>query len=374
MDEQPDATMAPDAADDPLPRPNPVVSQPGRQRYHVVGEVGQGGMGEVVCAHDGELDRDVAMKMLRAQRARDSEAVSRFFDEARATARLEHPNIVPIHEVGYNPAGVPYFTMRLVRGKTIRELIDELRQGDARAHERLHFVRRLQIVQAVCDALSYAHAQSILHRDIKPANVMVGEFGEVVVMDWGLAKQLGPEAVTSPISRSGRRVTGRGTVLGTPAYMPPEQAGGDTSAMDERSDVYALGALMYELFTLQPPHAGTSTIEVLASVIARDPVAPEELVVAGQPRVPREISLIIQRAMAREKEQRFASARDLHEKIQAYLEGRADVVCVHTAVKRALGRLATFVDEHHRLAITLLALIVCGPTFLLIALVIALLR
>jgi len=368
------ATMSP-AAGQPVDgdeRPFPVVSQPGRARYAVAEDLGAGGMGQVVRVHDAELDRDVAMKLLRGQGFRDGDSVSRFLDEARSTARLEHPNIVPIHEVGYRPDGVPYFTMRLVQGKTLHELIEELATGNPAAHERLPFVRRLQLVQHVCHALSYAHAQGILHRDIKPANIMIGAFGEVVVMDWGLARTIGPR---SPESRGlPRHPTGRGAVLGTPAFMPPEQAEGGSDTLDARSDVYAVGALMYALFTLRAPHTGTTPLEVLTSVSNQVPPAPEDLAIPGQPRVPREVSHIIMRAMARDPAARYPTAQSLADAIQAFLEGRSAVVCVHTAVKRGLNRLAEFVDQHHRVAILGLALVLVGPSALAIALLAALYR
>lgn len=246
-------------------------------RYSFKSEIARGGMGRIVAAHDRELDRNVAMKLLLREHAMDGGLVERFLDEARATARLQHPNIVPIYEMGVNAAGEPFFAMRLVRGQTLAVIIRKLREGDALAHAKFGLVRRLQLALQICDAVAYAHARHVLHRDLKLANVMVGEFGEVVVMDWGLAKRLRTPAAQRTGGRASRAPemdTADGIVLGTPSYMPPEQAGGRLGDVDEKSDVYSIGAIMYELLVLRPPHTGDTPVQVLASVLKTDPPEP----------------------------------------------------------------------------------------------------
>jgi WD40 repeat protein len=220
-----------------------------QDRYDILGEHGRGGLGRVSRAHDRELGRDIAIKEL-ISRGHLSEV--RFLREALITARLEHPGIVPVYEAGRWPDGTPFYAMKLVSGRPLRDLIAERKTVDER-------IGLLHHVIAVADAIAYAHGRNIIHRDLKPANVIVGEFGETVVIDWGLAKDL--SAADEPASASGSfrtspddGLTSAGTVLGTPAYMAPEQARGEP--VDRRADVFAIGALLWELCSLHklPPN------------------------------------------------------------------------------------------------------------------------
>jgi eukaryotic-like serine/threonine-protein kinase len=217
-------------------------------RYHILGEHGRGGLGRVSRARDVELGRDVAIKEL-ISRGHVSEV--RFLREALITARLEHPGIVPVHEAGRWPDGIPFYAMKLVAGRPLRNLISERNTVDDR-------IGLLHHVIAVADAIAYAHGCNIIHRDLKPSNVIVGDFGETVVIDWGLAKDLTADEdspVGGPFCASGdNSLTSTGTVLGTPAYMAPEQARGEP--VDQRADVYAIGAMLWELCSLQklPPN------------------------------------------------------------------------------------------------------------------------
>ncbi|HMG20964.1 MAG TPA: WD40 repeat domain-containing serine/threonine protein kinase, partial [Kofleriaceae bacterium] len=228
------------------PEVTPQVSNP--ERYHILGEHGRGGLGRVSRAHDHQLGRDIAIKEL-ISRGHISEV--RFLREALITARLEHPGIVPVYEAGRWPDGTPFYAMKLVAGRSLRELIAERTTVDER-------IRLLHHVIAVADALAYAHGRNIIHRDLKPANIIVGDFGETIVIDWGLAKDL--TAAEEPTVGGGPfrvnrddGLTSAGSVLGTPAYMAPEQERGEP--VDQRADVFAIGAMLWELCSLQklPP-------------------------------------------------------------------------------------------------------------------------
>jgi hypothetical protein len=233
-------------------------------RYEIVERLGQGGMGTVYRAHDRELGRDVALKVLNLADPAGW-TVARLRREARILASLEHPGLVPVHDLGTLPDGRLYYVMRLVRGQRLDEHVREERSLPA----------RLKLFERICEAVAFAHAQGVLHRDLKPENVMVGPFGEVLVLDWGVAKRLGesdPPPPAEPGAGAGtERVTARGTVLGTPGYMAPEQARG-AEAVDERADVYALGAMLCFLATvgLEAP-APRRVAAIAARATADDP-------------------------------------------------------------------------------------------------------
>ncbi|CAN5377506.1 hypothetical protein BH11MYX1_BH11MYX1_47290 [soil metagenome] len=222
--------------------------KPGAQdRYVVVRELARGGMGKVSVAEDTLLGRIVALKELLVP----SPAVeARFQRELALTARLQHPAIVSIHDAGTWPNGEPFYVMRLVTGDSLEKLISDEPSAIAR-------IGLLPYAIAMVDALAYAHSHRIIHRDLKPANVLVGDFGETVVIDWGLAKDLASDAEPSGVA-------------GTPAYMAPEQARGDT--VDERTDVYALGAVLYHVLAGEPPYTGKTADEILAAVAAGPPI------------------------------------------------------------------------------------------------------
>jgi tetratricopeptide (TPR) repeat protein len=238
--------------------------------YEVLGPLGQGGMGEVLRGHDLHLGRDLAVKVLREEHKGEPRLVQRFLAEARIHGRLQHPGIAPVHELGELPDRRPYFTMKLVEGRTLAALLDE------RADPSRDRPRFLTIFEQVCQAMGYAHSRGVIHRDLKPHNVMVGSFGEVQLMDWGLAKALAREeeggrrkeepdgsASSLILHPSSFAETQPGAVLGTPAYMAPEQARGEVESLDERSDVFGLGAILCVILTGEPPYCGSGTDEVL---------------------------------------------------------------------------------------------------------------
>jgi hypothetical protein len=242
------------------PEPEQVV--PG---YEVVGRLGQGGMGEVLRVHDPDFDRPLALKVMRTELAGQPGAEGRFLAEARVTGRLQHPGIPPVHEIGRLGDGRPFLTMKLIEGQTLHEL---LQQRPTPASELPRFVA---IFGQVCQAVGYAHSRGVIHRDLKPHNVMVGAFGEVQVMDWGLAKTLaGAEPASGVCERPGEGAegTGAGTVLGTPVYMAPEQARGEVESLDERADVFGLGAILCAVLTGRPPFAGPDRLAAIRASAA----------------------------------------------------------------------------------------------------------
>lgn len=273
--------------------------------YEILHEVGHGGMGVVFQARDCKLDRDVAIKVLTEKAAATNALVARFVAEAKITGQLQHPGIPAVHELGALANGRPFLAMKLVKGQTLQALIDQCRtrgtDKDVASRGRL-----LAAFEHVCHAVGYAHAQRVIHRDLKPANVMVGAFGEVQVMDWGLAKVLDPGK--TPEARAGALADGSangddqeedagataayvtdvetpgnagsdtetGAVLGTPAYMPPEQAAGDVRRLDARSDVFGLGAILCAILTGKPPYEGKNRHEVHVQALAGDLRAAQE--------------------------------------------------------------------------------------------------
>jgi serine/threonine-protein kinase len=256
----------------PAQRPEPFDAQP-TGRYLLGEEIGSGGMGVVLRAQDTRFHRTLAVKVLLGEHRGSPELVRRFLEEAEVMGQLQHPGIPPVHDLGELPDGRPFFAMKLIKGRTLAEL---LRERPSPEHDLPRF---LGIFQQLCQTIGYAHSRGILHRDLKPSNVMVGAFGEVQVMDWGLAKVL-PQGTESPESPAGQTAspptrvrTARGnaadaqsqvgSVIGTPAYMPPEQANGLVDLLDSRSDVFGLGAVLCETLTGQPPYVAASSLEVL---------------------------------------------------------------------------------------------------------------
>ena len=306
---------------------------PESDRFSVQREIARGGMGAVFDVWDRDLRRNLAMKVLLQDPATRFEprALSRFLREAQITGQLEHPGITPVHELGIDAGGSVYFTMPLVRGITLLEIIQHV-HGDG----TWTLPRALEIVVRVCEAVGYAHSRGVIHRDLKPSNVMVGAFGETYVVDWGLAGFFGPEQLESgsvealPPGRSGRGdeepqapgMTLHGDVLGTPTYMSPEQAHGRTDATSPRSDVYSIGAVLYHVLSGSPPYGeaggSESTAEILREVRAGSP----QPLQARVNDLPAELVAITAKAMERDPARRYGSAMDLGQDLRAYLEGR----------------------------------------------------
>ena len=287
------------------------------ERYQQVAEHARGGLGRVLRAVDRRLGRTVAVKELLRH---DPSHEARFMREALVTARLEHPGIVPVHEAGRWPNGAPYYVMKLVEGRTLKELF----AAKPTLRERLGL---LEHVIAIADAVGYAHSEGVIHRDLKPSNVIVGEFGETIVIDWGLARDTRrdiPEPAAELIaSAQGSGVsTISGKVVGTPAYMAPEQARGEV--VDERADVYAIGAVLYELLAGKAPHADVTPQAVLDRVIAGPP-APLADVASG---APPELVDLVGKAMARVPDDRYPNGSALAEDLRRFQTGK--LVSAHT--------------------------------------------
>jgi len=276
--------------------------------YEIGEELAQGGMGRIVAARDRRLGRPVAIKELLVPTLAHRR---RFEREVRISARLQHPAIVSVIEAGQWPNGEPFLAMKLVVGRSLRRAIDER----STLAQRLGLLANLA---AVADALAYAHAQRIVHRDLKPANVLVGDFGETVVIDWGLAKELGVAGAEPPggAIEADDGETVAGAVIGTPAYMPPEQARGEP--VDERADVYALGAMLYYLLCGAPPFTGSTAEQVLAAVLASPPPALQ----SRQDGIPDDLAAIVTRAMARDPAARYPSAAELADDLRRFRTGR----------------------------------------------------
>ena len=344
--------------------PAPGAPERGTDRYQVREEVGRGGMGKVLRVEDVDLNREVAMKVLLMGRV-DQEQVGRFIEEAQISSQLEHPNMLPVHDFGVNKDGQLFFTMKYVRGhQDLASIIDLLRDGDQETFARYTFERRVQIVQLVCHALQYAHERGVVHRDIKPSNIVVGEHGEVYLVDWGVAKVVAPD-VERKVKSTGRlQHTEKGTWLGTPAYMAPEQVLGRSEEVDARTDVYAVCAVLYELLTLNYylGAVGEEMTDLVAAIINKQPPDAEDWVDPQNGRVPRPLSRILRAGLKKRKADRFQSARELEEALQAWLEGNAPIVCPGTAIQRGLSGYIRWIDLH---PVLLPALTITGAVLLL---------
>lgn len=291
--------------------------------------LGKGGMGQVIECRDAQLDRSLALKVAFSRKPEDLE---RFVREARVQGQLQHPSIVPVHQLAEATDGTPFFTMKRVQGVTLHDAVELHRRGEPEAQK---FPRRrlLNAFQQVVLAVEYAHAHGVLHRDLKPANVMMGEFGEVYVLDWGLAKKLDggdssgehPAVGTAdpsqwPGSANGSTPTVAGSLLGTPGYMAPEQVTGGAASV--QSDVFALGSILFELLTLQRLVPGATVPEVL--VRTRDGFDARPLKRAPAAEIAPELDLVVAKACAMKAEERFGSARELHEAVERVLAGERD--------------------------------------------------
>jgi WD40 repeat protein/tRNA A-37 threonylcarbamoyl transferase component Bud32 len=265
-------------------------------RFELLGVLGQGAFGTVYKARDPELDRSVAVKVPRAGNLAGPQELDRFLREARSAAQLRHPSIVTVHEVGQKQ-GLPYLISDFVQGVTLADLLSARRLG---------FREAAELVAAVADALQYAHAQGVVHRDVKPSNIMIGADGRPCVMDFGLAKRESGEIT----------MTVEGQILGTPAYMSPEQAQGEGHLVDGRSDVYSLGVVLYQLLTGELPFRGTQRM-LLHQVLHDEPRPPRSL----NDRLPRDLETICLKAMAKEPRRRYSSARELGDDLRRFLSG-----------------------------------------------------
>jgi eukaryotic-like serine/threonine-protein kinase len=329
------------------------------ERYMRIGSLGAGAVGEVVLVEDREIGRRVALKRMKPREGQPTTPRWwRFDEEVRVVGQLEHPNIVPIHDVGTDDDGRRYFTMKFVEGETLYSVLERLRAGDADAHARFTFPRRTRIFAEILRAIHHAHERGILHRDIKPANVMIGPADEVTVMDWGLARRLEMPVRRdrAPVAVSDRPGdTQVGAVIGTPAYMSPEQARG--RRLDERSDIYSLGVLFHEFVTLQH-YLGSRRGNVettLASVEHVDAPFAASVVHPHQARVPMELARFLEPALAKRPRDRYASVSQMQERLERMADGLIDVECPMTLTKRSAYSILHLMDNHPTAGIAALA-------------------
>ncbi len=303
--------------------PTATAAVAANERYVLDREIAGGGMGRIFAGRDLRLQRTVAIKMLRAQ---DAALAGRFEREVKLAARLQHPGVVPVYDAGFWPGGEPFLVMKLVPGQSLARVI---RDADARA-DRLAL---LPHVIAAAEAVAYAHDQGIVHRDLKPTNILVGAFGETVVIDWGLAKDLRPGVPDDAGGTASREIaaahtgdTAAGAVVGTPSYMPPEQAQG--RPIDPRADVYALGAILYYVLAGTAPQPSSS--QPGAQAVGLVPLARLE------PRLPADLLAIVDKAMAANPDQRYPSAFELAEDLRRFQGGELVLARRYSALARAI--------------------------------------
>ncbi len=325
-------------------------------RFRILRPHAKGGLGEVSIAEDLELNREVALKQIQNRFDIDRESRERFMSEAEITGQLEHPGIVPVYSLGTTHNGQPFYAMRFIRGESLRQAIDDFHANLKAGIEPTEFRRGLRKlvgrVVDVCNAIEYAHSRGVLHRDLKPGNIMLGKYGETLVVDWGLAKPIGKqeehrkqndEPTVVPKSKEGSSETRLGTIVGTLAYMSPEQAEGNHRLLGPRSDVYCLGATLYCVLTGQPPIKRQSELEMLEAVRQGRIRPPDEV----QPWVPKPLAAICRKALTLRPEQRYASAANLADELELWLADEP-VSAYREPLLERIGRFS----RNHQTAVT----------------------
>ncbi len=308
-------------------------------RYEIVRRLASGGMATVFLVHDRELERDVALKLLTVA-DEGGELVKRMLREARIVAQLEHPGIVPIHDVGQLPDGRVFYTMKYVEGQTLEQFASPTRT----------LSELIRVLERVCEAVAFAHARCVLHRDLKPANIMIGAFGEVLVMDWGIARRSSESDPAIPMAEGSLMSptdTAPGLVLGTPAYMAPEQAVGRPELIDHRADVYGLGGVLYFILTGHAPWAGKGQTAI---IVSRD----------RDRRVPRRIEAICLKALAADPLNRYGTVSQFADDLESFLAG--DPVSAYP--ENVFQRLGRWIGRNQLVVILILVYLLVRLLFL----------
>ncbi|MBW2527896.1 MAG: serine/threonine protein kinase [Deltaproteobacteria bacterium] len=339
--------LMPERVDDAEEMAKPLSNLTVGERYEHEQVLGEGGMGVVKLERDAQIGRKVAVKILREEYAGRPEIESRFVREARLQGQLEHPAVLPVYDLGIDEQGATYFTMKRVRGVDLATIISRLAAGDEDFVAAYPRRRLLTAFAAICLAVDFAHRRGVVHRDIKPDNIMLGDFGEVYILDWGLAK-LDKDERTMPatmldVHSMPDAKTMAGDIMGTPGFMAPEHVSEGANAVTPAADVYALGCVLFELLTLEPLHPTGPLSATFASTIKGCDARPSKR--APNQQIPPELDGICVRATARSPDERYESARALHEELERFLGGERDVERRREAAKEHAAKAAEAVQQ-----------------------------
>jgi serine/threonine-protein kinase len=371
-DSAPQATFSDDATSDVEARTSPEEpSVAPADRYETLKVLGEGGMGMVLRVRDTQLNRRVAMKVLKPRLLKSAAALGRFKEEAQIAAQLQHPGIIPVHDIGRRPDGSVYFTMKEVKGATYEDVIDDvqvaLEDGHQRTQDGWTFRRVIDLFYRVCETVAYAHHRGVVHRDLKPENIMVGAFGEVLVLDWGLAKILAEEQteaeelVETDRSLNNSIKTRMGSVAGTPSFMAPEQARGQIHKITPATDVYGLGGILYAILTGQTAYMASTVRQLLDMVSEGEPIVPAHAIKEPPGPVPKELSDIAMKALSFRAADRYAEAGAMAKEVAAWLDGARkreqalEIVSVANTHRDAIPRLLAQADALDAEAVRLLS-------------------
>lgn len=331
-------------------------------KYKFKRSIGYGGMKTVLEVTDKDTTRDIAMAVMPDASSRPANDLCRFVQEARILACLEHPNIVPIHDIGTDDSGAPYFTMKLLKGETLATILKKVKEGDEDYVKKYDLSRLLQVFLRVSHGVAFAHSKQIIHLDLKPENIQIGDFGEVLVLDWGLAKILGqPDSAKPEESRKfipPRRkhfqrdiqLTMDGVTKGTPGYMAPEQAAGRNHDKDKRTDIYSLGAILYAMLTLENPIPGDDVHKILEDTLKGEIIPPKKR--APDRFIPGALEAVVQKAMELNPDERYQSVMEFRDEIYAFIGGFCTAAENASTAKKAINLL-----KRHKLTSTFLTII-----------------